>query len=79
MARYFHGPGCEIVDHRAGDRHWEIGCCDQEWTGSVWTLVCTACDLPMSDRDGQGWLCCAVCGLSSRDVPRRIVPPAAVA
>lgn len=33
-----------------------------EWTGQAWTSVCPVDDAPLSDWDGEGWLCCQVCG-----------------
>lgn len=69
---------CDIVGHQPGDRHWHIGGSDSEWTGDAWTVVCPVDDLPMTARDGQGWLVCGVCGMKSTQVPARTAPPAEV-
>lgn len=74
MTRWF-GTDCEIVGHEAGDRHWDIGTCDSEWTGQAWTRVCDRCDAPMSGRDSGGYLCCGTCGRLFDEVPRREVAP----
>lgn len=80
MTRYFHGPDCKVVGlrHQPGDRHWELGTCDDEWTGEFWTRVCPDCDQPMNGRD-RDWLCCAFCGLRATEVKPRTVQPAEVA
>ena len=60
-----------------GDRVWSIGGQDMEWTGQVWALVCSSCDVPMAAyTDGaMGFLCCGQCGLDFSVVPGRTEPP----
>lgn len=38
-----------------------------EWTGEAWTPVCSRDDKPMAERDGEGWLCCGICGVRAVD------------
>lgn len=38
-----------------------------EWIGDTWTPVCSEHDVPMNNRDGDGWLCCPACGVRSVD------------
>lgn len=61
--------------HEVGDRHWELGGCDSEWTGAVSARVCPVDDIPILDNDAQGWSCCARCGLRAVDVPARTRAP----
>jgi hypothetical protein len=65
--RYF-DDDCEIVGHDVGDRHRSPGALDLEWTGDVWAPVCPTDDVPMADRDEQGWLCCGVCRMRAVEV-----------
>lgn len=74
MTRWF-PDDCDIVGHDPGDRHWSIGACDQEWTGTEWTRVCPKCDEAMTGRWEAGWLCCRWCRMLATDVPRREVAP----
>jgi hypothetical protein len=80
MTRWFELP-CDfpaVSEHQPGDRHWQIGERDTEWTGRAWTLVCPSCDVPMVGRTGAGWLCCDRCGLMHDQVPERTVQPSGV-
>jgi hypothetical protein len=61
--------------HVPGDRHWDIGVCDDEWTGEVSARVCPVDDIPILGHDERGWSCCERCGLKAVDVPVRTEAP----
>ncbi len=50
------------MNPRVGERHDDGIGWARVWDGEAWVPVCPADDVPMSVRDGQGWLCCPSCG-----------------
>lgn len=67
---------CDTAGHQVGDRHYDVGNHDLEWTGATWAPVCAVDDVPMLDRDREGWLRCGVCLLRAPDAPVRTQEPA---
>lgn len=55
---------------RLGERYDEGVGHVLQWTGTQWTPVCPKDDKPMFVYDGQGWLCCGICGLRAADARR---------
>lgn len=60
--RYFtDGDTCD-GGHQPGDRHDDGYTLLELTEAGEWTPVCAVDDVAMMGRDGDGWLCCGVCG-----------------